>query len=134
LFIDFVFDSSKAGETLDAFIVSDAMIFGRGVFGIFSTLEKAVCFKEEFEKESKYFCEIKKLTVIGTYEFPSNIFAAHTYDVLYDMNTLDGLYAKPELAFDAVGEKGLVVEFVIDVPEKKAIKVCGVGIDSKNLP
>jgi hypothetical protein len=107
---------------MDAFIVSDAMIFGKGVFGIFSTLEKAVCFKEEFEKESKYFCEVKKLTVIGVYEFPGNLFAAHTYDALYDMHTLDGLYAKPELAFDAVGEKGLVVEYVMDMPEKKELK------------
>jgi len=61
---------------LDAFIVSDAMIFGKGVFGIFSTLEKAVCFKEEFEKESKFFCEVKEFTVIGTYEFPNNIFCS----------------------------------------------------------
>ena len=108
---------------MDAFIVSDAMIFGKGVFGIFSTLEKAVCFKEEIEKESKYFCEVKKLAVIGTYEFPGNLFAAYTYDALYDMHTLDGLYAKPEHAFEAGGEKGLIVEFVIDVPEKKIIKV-----------
>jgi len=57
--------------------------------------------------------------------FPTIFFAAHTYDVLYAMHTLDGLYAKPELAFDAVGEKGLVVEFIIDVPEKKEIKVIG---------
>ena len=40
-----------------------------------------------------------------------------------DMHTLDGLYAKPEHAFEAGGEKGLIVEFVIDVPEKKMIKV-----------
>jgi hypothetical protein len=114
---------SNAGEIVEAFIVSDAMIFGKGVFGVFSTLEKAVSFKEEFGKESKYFCEVKKITVIGTYELPNNIFAASTYDGLYDMHTFDGLYAALELAFDAVGEKGLVVEFVIDEPEKKEIKI-----------
>jgi hypothetical protein len=114
---------TRRGEIVEAFIVSDAMIFGKGVFGVFSTLEKAVSFKEEFEKESKYFCEVKKLTVIGAYELPNNIFAAHTYDGLYDMLTFDGLYAALELAFDAVGEKGLVVEFVIDEPEKKEIKI-----------
>ena len=110
---------------MEVFIVRDSMIFGKGVFGIFSTLEKAACFKEEFEKENKYFCEINKLKVIGTYEFPGNVFAAHTYDMLYDMHTLDGLYAEPELAFEAVGEKGLIFEFVIDIPDKKQIKVCG---------
>lgn len=104
---------------MEAFIVSDAMIFGKGVFGVFSTIEKAVCFKEEFEKKSKYFCEVKKVSVIGAFALPNNVFAAHTYDGLYDIHTFDGLYARPELAFDAVGEKGLVVEFVIDVPEKK---------------
>jgi hypothetical protein len=103
--------------------VSDAMIFGKGVFGIFSTLEKAVCFKEEFEKESKYFCEVKKLTVVGAYELLGNLFAAYTYDALYDMHTLDGLYTKLEQAFEAGGEKGLIVEFVIDVPEKKRLKL-----------
>jgi hypothetical protein len=39
------------------------------------------------------------------------------------MHTFDGLYAVLELAFDAVGEKGLIVEFVVDEPEKKEIKV-----------
>jgi hypothetical protein len=112
-------------DRLEAFIVSDAMIFGKGVFGIFSTLEKAVCFKEEFENETKYFCEVKKVSIIGAYEVYNNIFAAHTYDGLYDMHVFDGLYAELELAFEAVGEKGLVVEFVIDVPDKRKIR----GID-----
>lgn len=107
---------------MEAFIVSDAMMFGKGVFGVFSTLEKAVCFKEEFEKESKYSCEVKKIHVIGTFEKTNNVFAALTYDGLYDMHTFDGLYARSDLAFDAVGEKGLVVEFVIDVPEKREIR------------
>jgi len=107
---------------MDVFVVSDAMIFGKGVFGIFSTLEKAICFKEEFEKESKCFCEIKQLTTIGTYNFPGNIFAAYTYDLLYDMNTLDGLYAESEIALEAVGERGLIIEFVIDAPGKQKIK------------
>jgi len=107
---------------MDVFVVSDAMIFGKGVFGIFSAIEKAICFKEEFEKESKYFCEIKQFTTIGSYNFPDNIFAAYTYDLLYDINTLDGLYAESELALEAVGERGLIIEFVIDVPGKQKIK------------
>lgn len=105
------------------YVVSDAMIFGRGVFAIFSTFEKAVCFKETFEKESKYSCEIKQLTIIGSYSAPGNIFAAYTYDLLYDIHILDGLYAEPELASDAVGDLGLVDEFVIDVPGKQNNKV-----------
>jgi hypothetical protein len=107
---------------MDVFVVSDAMIFGKGVFGIFSTLDKAVCFKEEFEKENKYFCEIRQLTTIGSYTFPNNIFAAYTYDLLYDMHTLDGLYADSELALEAAGERGLINEFVIDVPGMQKIK------------
>jgi hypothetical protein len=107
---------------VDVYVVSDAMIFGKGVFGIFSTLEKAACFKEELEKENNYSCEIKKLTIRGAYEFPGNIFAAHTYDLLYDVHTLDGIYAKQDFAVEAVGDKGLIVEFVIDIPEKKQIK------------
>jgi len=109
---------------MEVFVVRDAMIFGKGVFGIFSTMEKATSFKEGFEKESKYFCEINKLSVIGSYEFPGNVFAAFIYDLLYDMHTLDGVYAESELAFEAVGERGLIVEFVIDMPDKRHIKVC----------
>lgn len=109
---------------MEVFVVRDAMIFGKGVFGVFSSLEKASSFKEKIEKESKYFCEINKLTVIGTYRFPGNVFAAHTYDLFYDMHTLDGLYAESGLAFEAVGERGLIVEFVIDIPEKKQIRNC----------
>jgi hypothetical protein len=112
-------------KKVDVFVVRDAMIFGKGVFGIFSTLEKATSFKDEFENESKYFCEINKLSVIGSYEFPDNVFAAHTYDLLYDIHTLDGVYAEQELAFEAVGDRGLIVEFAIDMPEKKQIKICG---------
>jgi hypothetical protein len=106
---------------MDVYAVSDAMIFGKGVFGIFSTPEKAVCFKEEFERESKYFCEIKQLTVIGSYKFSGSIFAAYTYDLLYDMHTFDGLYAESEIALDAAGKHGLVEEFVIDLPGKRKI-------------
>jgi len=107
---------------VDFFVVRDAMILGKGVFGIFSTLEKAAVFKEELGKETKYSCDIDKLAVLGTYKFPGNVFAAHVYHELYDVHTLDGLYAGLELASDAVGEKGLIVEFVIDVPEKKQIR------------
>jgi hypothetical protein len=104
---------------MEFYVVSDAPIFGKGVFGVFSTLEKAIGFKVEFEKESKYFCEIRQLSVIGSYTFPDNIFAAYTYDLLYDMHTLDGLYAKSEIAVDAAGDNGLVDEFIIDVPGKQ---------------
>lgn len=107
---------------MDLYVVSDAMIFGKGVFGIFSTLEKAICFKKEFEKESKYFCEVKQLTPIGSYNFPGNIFAAYTYDLLYDVHTFEGLYAESEIAWEAAGERGLINEFVIDVPGKQKIK------------
>jgi hypothetical protein len=106
---------------MDVFVVSDSMIFGKGVFGIFSTLEKAICFKEEFEKENKYFCDLKQLTIIGSYNFPDKLFAAYTYDLLYDIHSLDGLYAESELALEAVGERGLIDEFAIDVPGKQKI-------------
>src|SRR5512137_828966 len=99
--------NQRQGQFMEAFIVSDAMIFGKNVFGVFSTLEKAVCFKEEFEKESNYFCEVKEIQVIGAIGMTYNVFTALTYDGLYDMHTFDGLYARADLAFDAVGEKGL---------------------------
>jgi len=105
------------------YVVSDALIFGKGVFGVFSTLEKAIEFKNDFERESKYFCEIKQLSVRGSYTFPDNIFAAYTYDLLYDMHTLDGLYAESEIALDAAGKRGFIDEFIIDVPGKKKILI-----------
>jgi hypothetical protein len=38
------------------------------------------------------------------------------------MHTLDGLYADSELALEAAGERGLINEFVIDVPGMQKIK------------
>jgi hypothetical protein len=108
-------------RSMDAYAVCDAMIFGKGVFGVFSTIEKALHFKSEAEKEGRHVCEIKQLTITGPYEFPGNIFAAYIYDLLYDMYTLDGLYAKFEIASDAAGKRGLIDEFIIDIPGKKKV-------------
>lgn len=103
---------------MDVFVVTDAAIFGRGLFGVFSTLEKALVYKEELERQNAYSCEIKRHAVMGSRIAGGQVFAAHVYDELYDMHTLDGLYSDLDYAIEAVGVKGLILQFVIDMPEK----------------
>lgn len=99
------------------------MIFGKGVFGVFSTAEKAAHCKEDLAQENGCFCEVKRVSVIDSCHLPATIFAAHTYDELYDCHTLDGLYSQQDIAFDAAGSRGLVVEFVVDTPGIRKVRV-----------
>ena len=106
---------------MELFVVKDKMHFGRGAFGIFSTYEKAQDFVDLCEQEHACMCEIKRLPVTGAYKFPDNVFAAHNYNELYDTYIFDGLYSAFLFAYDAVGDKGLILEFVIDSPETRKI-------------
>lgn len=107
---------------MDAFIVIDDLVLGRGVFGIFSTSEKACTFKENVEERTNVRCEIRQISVIGPCASAESVVAAHSYDQIHDWHIFEGLYGDPVLARDAVGPKGLILEFVIDIPEKKQIR------------
>lgn len=100
----------------------DAMILGKGVFGIFSTVEKAQVFKDQFEASTAFGCQVRRISVIGGCGSPKSILAAHSYEQIYDSHIFEGLYAEVLLARDAVGEKGLIVEFVIDAPQSKQVR------------
>ena len=97
---------------MELFVVMDKSILGRGVFGIFSNMEKAQLFIASFSFHSLVLaCEL-----IGDYDGSEKIYAAHTYDHFYDTHVFDGIYSQSELAHEAVGQKGLIIEFVIDLP------------------
>lgn len=107
---------------MEAFIVIDDMVLGRGVFGIFSTAEKARTYKDEFEARTAIKCEVRQISIVGPCASPNAVLAASGYDQIHDWHIFEGLYGEMPLARDAVGAKGLVVEFVIDAPEKKQIR------------
>ena len=102
---------------MELFVVMDKSILGRGVFGIFSSMEKARVFIENFN----FHCLVTASPLIGTYDGSGKIYAAHSYDNFYDTHIFDGIYSGSELAYDAVGQKGLIIEFIIDLPDEKQI-------------
>jgi hypothetical protein len=102
---------------MELFVVMDKSILGRGVFGIFSSMEKARIFIENFN----FHCLVVASPLIGPYKGTGKIYAAHSYDHFYDTHIFDGIYCSGELAYDAVGQKGLVIEFIIDLPDEKQI-------------
>jgi len=105
---------------MELFVLMDSAFFGRGVFGIFTRDDLALKYRDEVEKT---FCqwEIRKVNLIGEKLEKELVYAAYIYHELYDSYTFDGIYANEEFAKDAVGEKGLVVEFRIDVPNYKRL-------------
>lgn len=92
-------------------------MLGRGVFGIFSSMEKAM----EFIGSFQFHCLVLAFPLIGAYDESGKIYAAHIYDNFYDTHVFDGIYSQSELAYEAVGQKGLIIEFVIDLPDEKKI-------------
>ena len=102
---------------MELFVVIDKAMLGRGVFGVFSTMEKAQSFIESLEFHSL----VLKSLLVGACGESRKIYAAHTYDVFYDTHVFDGIYSSSELAYEAVGQKGLIIEFVIDIPDEKRI-------------
>lgn len=102
---------------MELFIVMDKAFLGRGVFGIFSSLDRAQSFIEEL----KFHSVVLACPLIGTYGGSGKIYAAHSYDNFHDTHIFEGIYSQNELAYDAVGYKGLIIEFVIDLPGEKKI-------------
>ena len=102
---------------MELFVVMDKSILGRGVFGVFSSMEKAQSFIESF----KFHSIVVTSSLIGAYEESGKIYAAHTYDHFYDTHIFDGIYSQSEVAYEAVGQKGLIIEFIIDLPDEKKI-------------
>ena len=104
---------------MELFVVMDKAMLGRGVFGIFSSMEIA----QSFVRDLTFHSLVLAFPIIGVYEGSGKIYAAHAYDNFYDTHVFDGIYSRSDLAYDAVGQKGLIIEFVIDLPEKKKIVV-----------
>jgi len=102
---------------MELFVVMDKAFLGRGAFGIFSSLDKAQSFMDDL----KFHSLVRTFPLIGAYEGPGKIYAAHSYDHFHDTHVFEGIYSQSELAYDAVGQKGLIIEFVIDLPGEKKI-------------
>lgn len=108
-------------DCMKLFVVADKMILGKGVFGVFTTHENALRFMEDFEQRTSNMCEIKEWPVIGFSGEQTHVFAAHTYNDLYDVYTPDGIYIELDDAYEAVGHKGLIIKIEIDLPEGNTI-------------
>ena len=106
---------------MELFVVEDKAFLGRGVFGVFSTEEKAETFAEDFAREQNHLCAVRRLSLIGLKTDGDTVFAAHAYNSFYDTFVVDGIYSGASLALDAVGRKGLVIRFRIDAPEDNEI-------------
>lgn len=99
--------------------VRDKALLGRGIFALFSNVEKAERFLRQSSGTVKHCGEVTELTILvkdGPHT-PSRVFAAYLYDDLHDSHIFDGLYEDPALARDVAGFKGHVVELIIDSPE-----------------
>ena len=104
---------------MELFVVEDEMLMGQGVFGVFSTIEKAKTYMDDFQLRTSFRCAIKKLEVLGTREACSRVCVAYNHDCIHDVYFLDGLYALVWDAYEATGDRGMIVEFVVDSPELK---------------
>lgn len=105
---------------MELFVLMDSAFFGRGVFGIFTCSDLA---KEYRDKMNDIFCqwEIRRFNLIGDKTEHGLVYVAYLYHELYDLYSLDGIYANEEDAKDAVGNRGMVVEFRIDFPSHKRL-------------
>ncbi|NLT23011.1 MAG: hypothetical protein GXX82_08195 [Syntrophorhabdus sp.] len=106
---------------MELFVVMDRSILGRGVFAVFSSIEKARSFSDDMYRNTSFQSEVKTCTVIGGPDPSDRVYAAHFYDDFYDTHVFDGIYSESNLAYDAVGRKGLIIRFVIDSPEDREI-------------
>lgn len=105
---------------MDIFVVMDQHILGRGVFGIFSTIEKAEEFMNGYTVETGQLCIINQMSIIGERISP-RVFGGYIYDSFYDTHVLDGIYADPLDARDGINPGGIVVRYVIDYPDEKEL-------------
>ncbi|HNZ59561.1 MAG TPA: hypothetical protein PLT06_09680 [Syntrophorhabdaceae bacterium] len=108
-------------DYMKLFVVMDKMILGKGVFGVFTTQDNALSFMEDFEQKTSNMCEIKEWPLIGFLGKQTHVYAAHTYNDLYDVYTPDGIYIELDDAYEAVGHKGLIIKIEIDIPEGNSI-------------
>jgi hypothetical protein len=106
---------------MELFVVMDKAMLGRGVFGVFSHIDTA----ESFVADLKFHSIVMVFSLIGPYDGSGKVYAAHSYDHFYDTHVFDGIYSESELAYEAVGQKGLILEFVLDMPAEKRIIVDG---------
>lgn len=109
----------EGGNGLKVFVVMDKSIMGRGVFGVFSSMERATAFWEDLTTGDRNLLEVKTLGVTGVCDSGTCVYVAHIYEDLYDVQVFDGIYATSFLARDASGPKGMIVEFVVDSPGTK---------------
>lgn len=101
------------------FAVRDKAWLGRGIFALFSAVDKAERFLDRSAGIVKQCGEVAELTIVdeGGADAPTKVFAAYLYDDLHDSHIFDGLYRDAALAGDVAGDKGHVVELVIDLPD-----------------
>jgi hypothetical protein len=104
---------------MELFAVTDEVLMGQGVFGVFSTHALALTYMEDFQSKTHFRCIVIKLPVTGEVSAPDKVCVAYAHDCIHDVFELDGLYGEPLLAREATGDKGLVVEFTIDAPGRK---------------
>jgi hypothetical protein len=104
---------------MTVFAVRDKAWTGRGIFALFSTVDRALEFLDRSTGIVKLCGEVTELSIVLGYGegLPDTIFAAFTYDDLYDSHIFDGLYADRLVAWDVAGPKGQVFTFVIDSPD-----------------
>jgi len=106
---------------MELFVVMDKSMLGRGVFGVFSSFEKALSFSDKLYRDTRFHSEIRTCAVIGKNYCSGTVYAAHSYSDLYDTHIFDGIYSEHSLAYDAIGNKGLLIRFVIDSPDDKKV-------------
>jgi hypothetical protein len=103
------------------FSVRDKAWLGRGIFALFSDIEKAKRFLDRSSGIVRQCGEVAELTIVikGDGHGPITVFAAYLYDDLHDSHIFDGLYEDADMARDVAGDKGHVVELMIDSPDEQ---------------
>jgi hypothetical protein len=101
-------------DAVEVFVVLDKAFFGKGVFGVFSSADKAAAQVEVFGNAWGCTCEVKQFSLDGSLDPSGTLFAAFTHDSLYDTYVLDGVYTEVVAAHAATNRKGLVAELILD--------------------
>ncbi|MDA3926398.1 MAG: hypothetical protein PF904_17045 [Kiritimatiellae bacterium] len=85
---------------------------GSDAVAVFSTLETANKYLERHDDGGSP--EIVEKQVQGELEEENKVFIAHSYDKVFDIHNFVGVYFNFEEANKAAGEKGLVLNMIID--------------------
>lgn len=99
---------------MEVFVVLDKAFFGKGVFGVFSSSDKAAIQVEAFGNAWGCTCEVRQFSLEGGLDPSGTLFAAFTHDSLYDTYVFDGVYTGIAAAHAAADRKGLVAELILD--------------------